>query len=143
MPRPPKKKFVKKMPMYTGFKPTGVPARNLDKVVLTVEEFEAIRLADYIGLSHLEASRKMQTARSTFSRILEKARKKVSTMLIMGNELIISGGNVDYTYHLFKCAKCGQLFHLRPEDNQNCPDCSSEEIKPIRKKFRRRNRRSK
>ena len=65
----------------------------MEEVVLTVDEFEAVRLADYRGLYHESAARLMGISRQTFGRIIESARKKVSEALIKGRALKIEGGN--------------------------------------------------
>ena len=74
------------------FKPAGIPARKLEQVVLTVDEFEALRLADYDGLYHEQAAAKMNVSRQTFGRIVTQARSRVATALIDGKALKIGGG---------------------------------------------------
>ncbi len=71
------------------FKPAGVRACQLEEIVIELDEFEAIRLADEQGLYHVDAAEKMGVSRQTFGRILEKARKKVATALVHGNVLRI------------------------------------------------------
>ena len=56
----------------------GVPARSLVEIVLTVDEFEALRLADYEGLYQKQAAERMGISRPTFGRIVEAARRKVA-----------------------------------------------------------------
>ena len=46
MARPPKWRWVEFIPKITHFKPAGLPMRDLDEIVLTHEELEAIRLSD-------------------------------------------------------------------------------------------------
>jgi len=74
------------------FKPAGIPARKLEQVPLTVDEFEALRLADYEGLYHEQAAAKMNVSRQTFGRIVTKARSRVAMALIEGKALKIGGG---------------------------------------------------
>ena len=50
MARPERCRRIADLPGHTLFKPTGVPARSLVEIVLTVDEFEALRLADHEGL---------------------------------------------------------------------------------------------
>jgi len=45
---------------------------------LTIDEYEAIRLADYFGNEHLEAAKKMEISRSTFTRLIKNAHKKIA-----------------------------------------------------------------
>jgi len=63
-------------------------------VVLGLDEFEAIRLADLEGLYQEQAAEKLHVSRQTFGRIIESARKKVAQALIEGRPLQIEGGPV-------------------------------------------------
>ncbi len=64
------------------YKPCGIPANTLDSVVLTHDEMEAIRLADLEGMYQQDASELMQISRPTFSRLLERAHRKIADALI-------------------------------------------------------------
>lgn len=72
------------------FKPCGVRGKYLDKIELNTDEMEAIRLADYENLYQEEAADRMGISRSTFSRLLESARKKVADALLHGKALAIN-----------------------------------------------------
>ena len=61
----------------------------LEELSITMDELEAIRLADYAGLYHEDAARKMEISRQTFGRILNEARKKVAESLLKGKALKI------------------------------------------------------
>jgi predicted DNA-binding protein (UPF0251 family) len=76
------------------FKPAGIPLRDLEERVLTLDEFEAMRLADVEGMPQLEASRLMGISRQTFGRILARARQTVTTCLTRGMAVRIEGGVV-------------------------------------------------
>ncbi|MCK4466044.1 MAG: DUF134 domain-containing protein, partial [Bacteroidales bacterium] len=67
MPRPEKHRIVYEPPIFTEFKPMGVAGRFLERTYLSLDEFEAFRLADFVGLSHAEASDEMEISRSTFT----------------------------------------------------------------------------
>ena len=84
MPRPQKSRLVRRPPRFTRFKPAGIPIRKIDEIFITLDECEAIRFADYLGFDHTTAAEEMEISRSTFSRLIENARKKVSQMLIEG-----------------------------------------------------------
>lgn len=71
------------------FKPRGIPMHQLEEVVLTKEEMEAVKLKDFDGLDQIEAAKKMNTSQSTFQRILSSARKKISQVLVEGKALKI------------------------------------------------------
>lgn len=89
MPRPRKCRFIQCKPDATYFKPRGIPLVELDEVSLTLDEFEAIRLADYEQLYHANAAKTMNISRQTFGRILRSARRKVSECLIASKALRI------------------------------------------------------
>jgi len=81
MVRPRKDRIVAYKPEVSYFKPRGIPMVELEEVRLTVDEREAIRLADLIGLSHEEAGRKMGVSRATFGRIIQRARRILAVAL--------------------------------------------------------------
>jgi len=70
MPRPQKKRSVHRPPLYSDFKPTGVRSSQIRTLPLALDEFEAIRLADYVGLDRAESAEQMEISRSTFSRLV-------------------------------------------------------------------------
>ena len=92
MPRPRIPRRILLPPRFLTFKPMGVPRRLLQRVTLSVDEFEAIRLADHERLDHLEAAARMGISRSTFSRLIDSAHGKVAACIIEGRELRIEGG---------------------------------------------------
>lgn len=61
----------------------------LEQSVLERDEVEAIRLADYEGLSHEDSAILMKISRATFGRILERARRKIADGIINGKALKI------------------------------------------------------
>ena len=129
MSRPKENRSVLKPPMFTEFKPVGMPSRTLVQTYLTLDEYEAFRLADHLGFGHEEASEEMDISRSTFTRLIEQARKKVAGMLVDGNILTIEGGNIHFTNNIFKCTHCEQTFILNINETvKHCPSCESEQI---------------
>ena len=89
--RPKKYRIVKQDPKINQFSPRGKPGRP-DEAVLNMDEFEAIRLADFIGLSQKEAAKSMHISQQTFSRIYKRGRKIVSGALVVGKAIKIQGG---------------------------------------------------
>jgi len=79
MGRPHKKRYVAFNPGVCYFKPRGIPMLELEETRLTIDEREALRLADLEGLSHEEAGQMMGVSRATFGRIIEQARKLLQT----------------------------------------------------------------
>jgi predicted DNA-binding protein (UPF0251 family) len=133
---PYRKRRVSEPPQFSRFKPAGVPSRKLKSVILSVDEYEAIRLTDYLHLEHLAASEKMAISRPTFTRLIETARHKLAQALIDGKELIITGGNIDFERTLHKCEECGDT-HRTPlsKELMECPQCGSSQISDLASRF--------
>ena len=91
MPRNAKCRRVCRMPAHCRFAPEQ-PAQG-EIVCLTVEEYEAVRLMDYLGLNQEEAAVQMGVARTTVQRIYAQARRKLAAFLVEGRTLQISGGS--------------------------------------------------
>lgn len=130
MARPKKHRMVAFNPEISYFKPRGIPMRDLSEVRLTVDEREAIRLADLVGMSHEEAGRQMHVSRATFGRIVQQARKVVADALINGKAINVEGGNYKMVdrKRTFRCRKCNHRWVEswgtgRPK---NCPECKNE-----------------
>lgn len=126
MPRPKSNRIVHEPPMFTEFKPIGVKSHELHQVTLTLDEFEALRLADHLGLSHAEAADEMEISRSTFTRLIEDARAKICDFLIEGKILSIDGGNIHFRNNIIHCKSCGYIFRTNIErEIKECPQCGS------------------
>ena len=93
MPRPRRYRRVGYNPDVVFFKPAGVRKRELEEVILKVEEMEAIRLKDFLQLEQKEAAEKMDISQPTFHRLLLEGRKKISDVIVNGKSLRIEGGN--------------------------------------------------
>lgn len=65
--------------------------RNLEEVLLSKEEMEAVKLKDFDGLEQIKAAEKMNTSQSTFQRILSSARIKIAEAIVRGKVLRIEG----------------------------------------------------
>ena len=94
MSRPQCCRRVAGRPIASVFHPAGIPVRELDEIVLTLDEFEAIRLADLEGLYQEQAAERMIVSRPTFGRILATAHRKVAEALAHGKTLKIEGGTI-------------------------------------------------
>ena len=90
--RPKKTRWVKCEPGERCFQPQCKPLKQLDGVRMTVDEFEAIRLSHLEGLTQEQVSKKMKVHRSTISRILESANKKIADALVNIKAIKIEGG---------------------------------------------------
>jgi len=93
MPRPRIRRRVGYRPGITYFKPQGVRMIDLDESILTVDEFEAVRLKDLLGLSQEEAAKSMSVSQPTFHRIVLEARRKIADAIVNGKAISIDGGN--------------------------------------------------
>lgn len=93
MVRPRLCRRVRLNPNVTYFKPRGIPLRELEEIILNVDEFEAVRLKDLEGLEQEECARKMNISQPTFHRLVLSARKKIAEAIIKGKAIKIEGGN--------------------------------------------------
>lgn len=134
--RPIKERYIEKMPPVTQFKPVGIPLFAVDEIVITVEEMEAIRLADLEELDQGPASVLMGISRPTFHRILAKAHTKIAQALWQGKSLRVDGG----TYRMkccegdreFRCNACGHKWTVPKGSGErgcqmHCPACNVKE----------------
>ena len=90
--RPKKTRWVKCEPGERCFRPQCKPLKQLEGVLLTLDEFEALRLSDFEGLKQEDAAKRMKISRSTFSRIVSSARSKVGDALVNIKAIKIEGG---------------------------------------------------
>ena len=100
MARPVKRRRVCGLPPVGAFRPEGGPGGPVIEV--TVDEYEAVRLIDLLGLTQEECAAQMNVARTTVQAIYDSAREKLACMLAEGRPLTVQGG----TYDL-----CGQAEH--------------------------------
>jgi predicted DNA-binding protein (UPF0251 family) len=130
MPRPRKPCCIACHPGATYFKPRGIPLWQLEEIVLPLDGFEALRLADFQGLTQEEGAERMGVSRATFGRIVENARRVVADALINGKALRIEGGEVVMEQRTFRCTDCGHTWGVpfgtgRPAV---CPQCKSANL---------------
>lgn len=130
MPRPSIERSVAGVPRITLFKPAGVPARELDRLRLGVDELEAIRLVDLEGLSHERAADALGVSRQTVGRVLERGRAKVADALVGGKAIVISGGKYRVEPPQLRCFACQEQWATRDmgPDAASCPRCGSDDV---------------
>jgi len=92
MPRPMKGRKVCCLPQNARFGPLGCKGVQLEEIIMTVDEYETIRLIDYLDFTQEECSQQMKVARTTVQGIYSQARKKLSHALVDGVPLVIGGG---------------------------------------------------
>lgn len=112
MPRPKCCRTVGSLPASEYFKPRGIPLTDIEEIILSVDELEALHLADYEQLYQEQAARRMNVSRQTFGRILDTARQKTADALIHSKALKIEGGE----YILRQKRRC-------PRKNRHENDC--------------------
>ncbi|MBQ8946301.1 MAG: DUF134 domain-containing protein [Lachnospiraceae bacterium] len=91
MPRPQRNRKICTEPRYKAFAP--VEKKNDEKIDLSCDEYETIRLIDLVGLTQEQCARHMGVSRTTVTQIYDNARSKLADMLINGRTLNITGGN--------------------------------------------------
>ena len=130
MPRPMKCRKVDFRPEMTFFKPAGIPVSALETITISLDELEAVRLADLEGLYQEDAAQAMEVSRQTFGNIVSSARKKIADALSNGKAIKIEGGLVDIIERKFICLGCNYEWSLpcgtgHPD---HCPNCRGHNI---------------
>ena len=90
--RPKKSRLVRCVLGERCFKPLCKPLNKLEVVSLSLDEFEAVRLACFEGLKQVDAAKLMQISRSTFSRIITSAHRKIADGFVNNKAIRIAGG---------------------------------------------------
>ncbi|WP_456471912.1 DUF134 domain-containing protein [Methanocaldococcus sp.] len=104
--RPKIPRLITEEPKVRIFKPEVERGR----VLLTIEELEAIRLVDYLDFTQEEAAKLMGVSRRVLWNILTSARRKIADALINGKTIEIEGG----VYKIRNCGTCiGPKRHCR------------------------------
>lgn len=130
MARPHKQRFIGKLPKACLFKPRGIPMSDLEVAVLSLDELEALRLADLEEDQHEHAAAKMNVSRPTFGRILGQAHKTVADALINGKALQIEGGPVTTARRgKVHCQRCQRAWDvpMPAAADFHCPRCPRED----------------
>ena len=92
MPRPRKCRMVCRLPGASEFVPLD-GRKDASPIVLTVDEFEALRLIDGEDYAQEQCGEQMHIARATVQQIVDSARKKISFALVEGRPLKFWAGN--------------------------------------------------
>lgn len=146
MSRPRRFRRVGFEPNITYFKPAGIPLRQIQESIITVDEFEAVRLKDFENLDQEQASKKMNISQPTFHRLVFSARKKIADALVNGKSIRIQGGNFKMVQSrgmgrgmgfggpamTCKCTSCGYEAQKQrgvPCVQMKCPKCGSPMVR--------------
>ena len=134
MARPVKWRKIENMPKVLKFSPSDTN-QSTGENSLKLEELEAIRLKDLIGLEQEDCAKQMEVSRPTFQRILLSAREKIADSLVNGKSIQIEGGHYTRNICPVRCLDCGREWSESLEDiEQNkarvsiCPKCSSKRL---------------
>jgi len=117
MARPRKWRHVCCLPQSNMFGPLKTSSLDNEVVLMTVEEYETIRLIDFEGLMQEECAERMSVARTTVQRIYNDARKKLAQALVNGSVLKIEGGDYklcDSNEQICGCGRCHRHRHGGP-----------------------------
>lgn len=82
MPRPPRCRRICGAPQVDTFCPNG--CENTEPILLTLDEYEVIRLVDLERQTHEQCAAQMDISRSTVQEIYESARRKIAACLVHG-----------------------------------------------------------
>jgi len=91
--RPKKVRYIQRMPKVSQFSPRGKPGRP-DEINLTIDQFEALKLADFQGFDQSQGAIVMKISRASFGRILREARRNLSDAIVNGKTIKIGIGDM-------------------------------------------------
>ena len=159
------RKISKFRPRFNYFHPKGMNREDFEKIYITAEEFEALRLKHYENLKQNDAAEKMAISQTTFSRILGSAHQKTTKALVEGLGITIqshstsmpcpvidnsqnkimspSNDPLKTSFYGYSCLNCGFEW-ATPESNNsnstksekpNCPECTSIKTYKLIKKM--------
>ncbi|MBQ8143400.1 MAG: DUF134 domain-containing protein [Butyricicoccus sp.] len=128
MARPVKRRRVCGLPRIAEFGPH--PCEGTERIELTVDEYEVIRLVDLLGFTQEECAAQMNVARTTVQSIYDSARRKLADVLVNGKMLIVSGGSYEICPQAQGCCgkSCGDHSCRRAHCSGNgCGGCKLHE----------------
>ena len=115
MSRPNKPKKVGRLPQCAVYY-SGMQQECPYEIILSVEEYETIRLIDYMGMTQEECARQMEVGRATVQILYTEARKKLARFLVEASRLRIRGGNYDVCPEAFALGIKKQIKENRKGD---------------------------
>ncbi len=142
MGRPHRIRYVERFPDFTYFKPHSDTFKKGFEVILTVAEFEAMRLKHHKGKTQMECAEMMNISQPTFSRILDLAHKKITEALIHGKAIRIAGGSIGIKklFLGYGCLNCMNEWEDKQASEINkesaaCPACKSKNLYLLKKEI--------
>ncbi|QEN09486.1 DUF134 domain-containing protein [Oceanispirochaeta crateris] len=119
---------VNSPPRFFRFNAEDSPTSQKKPIELHLDEYEALRLADKLNYDHKDASRIMNISRPTFTRLLNRARKKAADFLTDGGPLEIAGGRILFASNVYCCKTCHRPFQVEPGEAISCPRCNGNQV---------------
>ena len=123
------------VPIIKGFKPFGLLANPQKIVTLQMDEFEVVRLLDYLHMNQEEAASTMNISRPTLTRIYEKARKAIAQAFVEGLMIQIEENQNLQIPNQLHCHQCKTVY----EETTNtpcCPKCQSDDVIVLKECFK-------
>lgn len=118
MARPRKLRRVCFLPEKDEYGPINTQIKNKEIIIMTVDEYETIRLIDLEGMTQEQCADKMNVARTTVQRIYNDSRKKIATSLVNGQVLKIEGGDFKLCSEGGPNYGCGRCKRMRKGKNE-------------------------
>jgi len=138
MVKPRKKRNVLYPPWMHVFGPHGYNVRQgIQDVILTIDEYESIRLADHENLKQEEAAARMNISRPTFTRLVDSARKKIADAMVNGKIIRIEGGSYIFLKNRMRCTSCGNIWDVDRDSRgtEDCPVCGGDQVENTGRRF--------
>lgn len=106
MPRPKKCRKICGLPKRCNFGP--LDGKSAEEIIeMSVDEYETIRLIDYLSYNQESCAQQMGVARTTVQAVYNSARRKLAESLVDGKDLVIQGGNYKICPKGVTCCKKG------------------------------------
>jgi predicted DNA-binding protein (UPF0251 family) len=130
VPRPCKKRIISCTLKTYQFSPVDLSVVQGETVHLTLDELEAVKLADLDGMYQEQAAAAMQISRQTFGNIIMSAHKKIADFLVNSKRLSIDGGKVTVDDCKLFCSTCNADWSIDCHMYQNvvCPVCNNKNV---------------
>lgn len=119
MPRPTKCRKVCRMPQVTGLTTIGIESNQ--EILMSIDEYETIRLIDLEGMSQEDCASHMGVARTTVQRIYNEGRQKLAQLLVGGGQLLIRGGDYELCQRRKMEGPCGHCSTDRTSEYYDQP----------------------
>ena len=131
MARPKKYRIVEYTLKPTVFTPNRKTSSHVE---LTIDEWEAIRLADLEKMYQEDAAEIMGISRQTFGRIVKSAHAKIADALVNIKEIRTGKDEKCRNVKIMKCESCGKIWKVPDDYEENeCPECHARNVHILKK----------